>query len=295
MNKIVIVFCLAIATGIVAGCGKSAPTDNSNASVNANVTTTEANYPDASAALAEGNRLFDINKTDEAIAAYKKAVEMDPDLGEAWFKLGIAYALIEREEKLRAQNDETEYSPTPTPEKQEKQPTRTKDSEKAFEKAVKAYKKQLDANPKDDVAYYNLGRAYDKLDEDEDSLKALREAVKLKPDSTEYQTALGAILSKLAKYDEAVRVLKKALELDPENAKAEELLDQADAGRKRINFSQTPKPQSSQSNTKVNTDEAGGDNIVPGEIPKSPQTKPTPSKPSPAKPTPGKMDKKGNP
>ncbi len=294
MNKILIVFCLALATAVVAGCGKSAPTDNSNTSVNANVGAPEVNYPDAASALTEGNRLFDINKTDEAIAAYKKAVEMDPDLGEAWFKLGIAYALIEREEKLRAQNEETEYSPTPTPEKPEKQPTRTKDSEKAFEKAVKAYKKQLDANPKDDVAYFNLGRAYDKLDEDEDALKALREAVKLKPESTEYQTGLGAILSKLAKYDEAVKVLKKALELDPENAKAEELLDQADAGRKRINFSQTPKP-SSQSNTKVNTDDAGGDVIPPGDSPKPSPAKPTPSKPAPAKPTPGKMDKKGNP
>ncbi len=271
------------------GCGKSGPANSNSGTTNANVNSNSApealpDFPDAKTALAEGNRLFDINKTDEAIRAYRKAVELDPDLGEAWFKLGVAYALIEREKELEAVNDQVEYSPTPTPSKKDKEAARTKDSEKAFENAVKAYKKLLSANVKDDVAHFNLGRAYDKLNEDEDALKSLREAVKLKPDSTEYQTGLGSILIKLAKYDEAVKVLKKALELDAENSQAEELLEKADAGRKRINFSVTPKPQqtSGSSNT-AKTDDLGGDTL------------PTPS----AKPTPGKtpapkLDKKGD-
>jgi cytochrome c-type biogenesis protein CcmH/NrfG len=101
---------------------------------------------------------------------------------------------------------------------------------------VKAYKKILAKNPKDDVAQYNLGRSYNKLNMDKEAEKALREAVKLKPDDSEYQTELGTILIKLAHYEEAVGVLKKALKLDENNSQAEELLEKAQAGQKRIDF-----------------------------------------------------------
>lgn len=277
---------------VLFGCGKGTANSNTNSAA-ANVSNSNSGsaetlpeFADAPAALAEGNRLFDINKTDLAIEAFKKAVELDPDLGEAWFKLGIAYSLIEREKELEAVNDQTEYTPTPTPSKKEKQAVRTKESEKAFENAVKAYKKQLSANPKDDLAHFNLGRTYDKLDEDEDALKSLKEAVRLKPESTEYQTELGSIQIKLAQYDEAVRTLKKAIELDPENSQAEEMLEKAEAGKRRINFSVTPKPLQTSGSSNTNeksTDDSGGD------------PSPTSPKSAPTKPSNPKVDKKGNP
>jgi tetratricopeptide (TPR) repeat protein len=268
----------------LAGCGggqsnsnqNTAPANAANSNNAATVSETAPRYSDPETALAEGNKFFDTNKTDLAIQAYKQAVEMNPDLGEAWFKLGIAHALVEKEKELEAVND-TEYTPTPTPAKREKEAVRAKESEKAFENAVKAYRKQLSKNPKDDVAQYNLGRALNKLDEDEDALKALREAVKLKPESTEYQAELGVILIKLAKYDEAVRALKKALEIDPENAEAEELLEKAEAGRKRVNFSQTPKPlQSKDSNSNTKPGDTPPDGETPKAEPPKPNKTPTP-------------------
>jgi tetratricopeptide (TPR) repeat protein len=233
----------------------SSPTQTpiTNTNVNSNTqaqATPLPEFTDAETAFAEGNKLFDANKTELAIEAYNQAVKLNPDLAEAYFKLGVSYALIEKQKEIDSLNEEIEVTPTPTPGKKPKKdvppPIRVKDSEKAFEKAVKAYKKLLAKNPKDDVALFNLGRAYNKLDEDEDSEKSLREAVKLKPDDTVYQTELGAILIKLAKYDEAVRVLKKALDLDAENSEADELLEKAEAGKKRINFSSSPKPQQQQ-------------------------------------------------
>ncbi len=110
------------------------------------------------------------------------------------------------------------------------------ESDKAFENAVKAYKKILAKNPKDDVAQFNIGRSYNKLNEDKEAVKSLRQAVKFKPEDSEYQTELGAILVKLAQYQEAVNVLKKALKLDENNSQAEQLLEKAEAGRKRIDF-----------------------------------------------------------
>lgn len=235
------------------GCGQTDSANQTTASDKA-ITNPDAaavqetplpEFTDAETALTEGNKFFNLNKTELAIAAYNQAVKLNPDLAEAWFKLGVAYSLIEKEKELEAINDQENYAPTPTPTKKDKKEpvTRTKDSEKAFEKAVAAYKKVISQNPKDDLAYYNLGRAYNKLDEDKEAEKALKKAVELKPDSSEYQTEYGAILFKLAQYDQAVRVLRKALELDPENAEAEELLEKAEAGKRRVNFSITPKPQ----------------------------------------------------
>ncbi len=265
MRKIFIAsFFVALAV-LQFGCSKTAENANQTnanaASPVANTNTNQAvaqstplpDFPDADSAYAEGDKLFDANKTELAVEAYKQAVDKNPDFADAWFKLGISYALIEKQNEVEALNEENpEETPTPTParksrnSKKDAPVVRTKDSEKAFEKAVAAYKKIIAKNKEDDAAYYNLGRSYNKLDEDEDAQKALKEAVKLKPEEALYQTEYGAILIKLSQYDEAVRALKKALDIDPENSEATELLEKAEAGKKRINFGVTPKPPTQQ-------------------------------------------------
>jgi len=213
-----------------------------------------AEITDANAALAEGNRLFDENQTQAAIDAYRHAITLDPNLADAHFQLGIAYAL------LAMQNELAGIVMQPQAANSKREPPKT-DSEKAFEAAVKAYEKRIDKNSDDDAAYFSLGRTYLKLLQDADAEKAFKQAVKLKPEDAEYQTELGAILIILAQYAEAIGPLKKAVELDPGNARAEELLEDAQAGRQRIDYRQknTNQPQAanrgvkSRSNTNTNS------------------------------------------
>ncbi|MGB7069551.1 MAG: tetratricopeptide repeat protein [Pyrinomonadaceae bacterium] len=239
---------------------------------------------DAASALAEGNRLLEANETEKAIETFSKALEFDPDLGDAHFKLGIAHSLIEKEAEVNALSEVT-----PTPDTKEKKPKSPKDikpeSEKNFENAVKAYKKHLAKHPKDDIAQYNLGRAYNKLNEDEDAAKALREAVRLKPEDTEYQTELGSIYIKLAKYPEAVSALRKAVQLDSSNSQAEDLLDKAEAGRRRTDFTPVKKD--------AKTDKASRPASEKREGPKNEDARPEKSE----KPEPPKKDEtsKNNP
>jgi len=187
---------------------------------------TEITDPDA--ALAEGNRLLDENQTQLAIDAYRHAVSLSPDLADAYFQLGIAYALL----ALQNQQAGVVTAPPANAKVAEKKT----DSEKAFEKAVKAYEKRIDAKAEDHAAYFSLGRTYVKLLNDQEAEKAFKQAVKLKPDDAEYQTELGAILIILAKYHEAIVPLKKAIEIDGVNGRAQELLEDAQAGRQRIDY-----------------------------------------------------------
>ncbi|PYS99377.1 MAG: hypothetical protein DMF63_12230 [Acidobacteria bacterium] len=258
---------------VSAGCTRSAPNETNE---NSAAATELSQFTDPNLALAEGTKFLDTGETDKAIDALSQAVKLNPELGEAWFKLGIAYALAEK-------RDETLETTRPESSSNDKKPTKT-NSEKAFEKAVAAYKKITSQNDQDDVAYFNLGRAYNKLNEDEDAAKALKQAVKLKPDDTEYQTELGAILIKLAQYHEAIAPLKKALELDPDNIRAQELLEDAEAGRSRVNYASTPKkPSNSNASSNSNSNTAPpSDNRPPPPPPESNTAKPrpTPTRPS---------------
>lgn len=207
----------------LAGCRRTA--DNTNAD-NANVAENPfANITDADQALAEGNRLLDEDQVESAVDAFKQAVKLNPDLAEAWFKLGIAYGLLEKAAQQTGDHVIGDSDSKTKP-----------NSQKAFEKAVEAYKKWLNANPNDDVGWFNLGRAYAKLLKDEDAEDAFRKAVKLKPNEVDYLVELGNVLIHLAKYHEALDPLKKAVELDPDNPRAQDLLDDAEAGRQRLDY-----------------------------------------------------------
>ncbi len=187
-------------------------------------------YTDAETALAGGNELFDQDEIEKAVEAYKQAAKLNPELAEAHFKLGIALALIENEQELVITSTEPDNS-ADTPKEEKKS-----NSVIAFENAVTAYKKILKKNPKDDVGHYNLGRAYDRLNDDKEARKSLEQAVKLQPENMLYQMELGAVLIKLAQYDEAVRALRKAAEADDANEQVRELLEEAEAGKKRVDF-----------------------------------------------------------
>ena len=265
---------------MIIGHGCSASTGNVQEPSNTEAVNelTVANVSDAKVALAEGIRLFDENQTEKAIEFLEHAVALDPNLAEGHFRLGIAYSLLEMQYEQEGVITETSGNTNSGRTK--------KRSERSFERAVEAYKKWVDANPKDDLAFFNLGRTYSKIMKDEEAEEAFEKAVELKPEDTEYQTELGAILVKLAKYHEAIPPLKKAIELDPENVRAEELLEDAQAGRQRLDYVSKPDANKTASNKAANsnTSTEGNSNTVMPPRPGNSNSKPSPAPPK--KPTP---------
>lgn len=204
MRNYFLIVLLVLVPAFLPACGSSAD-GNTNAVGNAN-SESVPQYADARTAYDEGAKFFEAGRESMAVEALKQAVAFDPDLADAHFKLGMAYLILDKE----------------------------KDAEQSFEAAVAAFKKIIKENPDDAQAQFNLGRSYNKLNKDDEAEDAIRRAVKLNPDDSSYNTEMGAILIKLAKYPEAITFLKKALELDGENSRAEELLEKAEDGRRRV-------------------------------------------------------------
>ena len=225
------------------GCNRTATLDNSNQS-NTNIAANQTNaqktsvpeFTDADTALAEGRRLLDENKTEQSIEALKQAVKLNPELAEGFFYLGVAYGLLEDNDVISETSAEEEITVTRKDKKGKKETVKLTHSEKAYQDAADLYEKIIKENPENDLAFYNLGRSYKKLNKDEEAEKALRQAVKLKPDDADYQMELGIVLTKLSHYDDAIKALKKAQGIDPNNLYIQEWLEKAEAGEKRIDF-----------------------------------------------------------
>ena len=117
---------------------------------------------------------------DEAIAAWEKALALDPTMVNAYEKLGKAYYTQGR-----------------------------------FDKAGEIYRKQLEMRPDDPMIYYSLGVVYRMNEQFEDAVKMQTKALSLNPKLATAYNELGLIYCKQKKLDEAIAAHKTALELDP--------------------------------------------------------------------------------
>ena len=156
--------------------------------------------------LDQGKELYKKDEDQKAADAFQTATKLDPDFAEAYFRLGLAHdALGDKQE-----------------------------AEDAYKQAIEKYKKFIVANPKDAEAHYNIGQAYAGLHIHTEAVREYRLATKLSPDDGDIYFDLGSSLTKLAQYDEAAAAFQKCIELDPENYRAQDALEEAREGVKRI-------------------------------------------------------------
>jgi tetratricopeptide (TPR) repeat protein len=118
---------------------------------------------------------------DRAIEAFRKALELKPDLYEAWNNLGVAY-----------------------------------DAKGEYDRAIEAYCKALELKPDLHEAWYNLGVAYGMKREHDQAIEALHKALELQPDDPQAWNDLGVAYGIKGEYDQAIKACRKALELKPD-------------------------------------------------------------------------------
>jgi Flp pilus assembly protein TadD len=133
----------------------------------------------------EGNTLYAHGKYDEAIQAYDKAIEINPQDADAWYYKGTALDMLRK-----------------------------------YDEAIQAFDRAIEINPQDADAWYEKGWNLGELGKHEEAIEALDEAIRLDPNYASAWEDKGWNLGELGKHEEAIQALDKAIDIDPQYAYA---------------------------------------------------------------------------
>jgi tetratricopeptide (TPR) repeat protein len=132
-----------------------------------------------------GQTLMKQGWLDEAIAAYREAVRIDPGYLNAWLDLGTALS-----------------------------------NRGLYEQALTADQQVVRLRPDSPTGYVNLGLTYGELGDLEQSIACLRTAVRLQPKDASYHLGLANALDRATRLHEAVAAYREAVRLKPDYAQA---------------------------------------------------------------------------
>jgi len=136
--------------------------------------------------LRQGDENYDAGRFDEAIAAYKKAIKLQPDNVLAYYTLGLAYQ-----------------------------------SKNMLDKATELYQKASQLDPNFAYPYFGLGTTYHSKLIFDKAQEFYKKTAQLEPDFAEAYLQLGNIYFKLGRYREAVLKYQKSLQIIDKDRAAE--------------------------------------------------------------------------
>lgn len=153
----------------------------------------------ARAFVEEGLRHAEGGRWDEAIGAYKKAVEVDPRYAEAYLDLGDAYM-----------------------------------SSGNYREGFAAYRQAIAVAPRNADAFTSLGAAFNDMGQHGEAFKPFVTALALRPDHAEAHFGIGFAYLRLDNFREALPYLRKAARLMPDDADAHLALGQTYLGLRDV-------------------------------------------------------------
>jgi serine/threonine-protein kinase len=161
-----------------------------------------------------GDILVELDQDDEAIAAYRQALEVMPEdtdshfaLGNVWFNKGrFDDAVAEYRETIRLNGDHVLAHHHLGDALKEKGQT---------DEAILAYTKAVELKPDYHEAHNDLGDALKAKGRTDDAIAAYRKAVELKPDNAIYQNDLGLALRAKGELEAAIARHREAIRLKP--------------------------------------------------------------------------------
>ncbi|MEL4898049.1 tetratricopeptide repeat protein [Crocosphaera sp. Alani8] len=157
-----------------------------------------------------------LERYDEAILSYDKALEFKPDYDAAWYNRGIALKNLGRlDEAILSYDKALEFKP---------------DDDAAWynrgialknlgrlDEAILSYDKAIEIKPDDDAAWYNRGIALKNLGRLDEAILSYDKALEFKPDDDAAWYNRGIALKNLGRLDEAILSYDKALEFKPDD------------------------------------------------------------------------------
>ena len=178
--------------------------------------TSEDKLKHASRSVCRGVAHLHLGKYDQAIEAFKEAIEIKPGNEGAWYNLGITYGRLKKYDqaieayekalKIRPDNQAAWYNLG-----------NAHYELKKYDQAIEDLKRALEFEPDDETAWANLGITYGQLEKYDQAIEAYKRALEIKPDMKEAWVNLGAAHYELKKYDQAIEAFRKTIETKPDD------------------------------------------------------------------------------
>ncbi len=190
-------------------------------------------YPeDLHAHMNLGTAYYRLNRENEAVKEYKKALEISPNNPDALHNL--AYVLKNSKDRT-GKAGETPPGSIGTPFAEDNllkesllQEAETLRTSGRIREAVKVYRRILEIDPEAHVARHNLGVLLYRLKNYDEAQEQLRRVIEKDPGFIDAYNSLGVVFAARENYNEARKLWDKALELNPGYEKAADNLKQMD-------------------------------------------------------------------
>lgn len=168
--------------------------------------------------------LLQKGKTEEAIAHYNKALELDPNYGEGHYNLANALLRVGRTEEAIAHYQKAlEIYPKNISARYNLASVLVQGGR--MEEGIAQYRKAIELNPRNAGAHNNLGVTLLRLGRVDEAVAQFREALAHEPNNAQANYNLANTLVQAGRLDEAVRHYQRALQSDPRNTAARDRLD----------------------------------------------------------------------
>ena len=161
-----------------------------------------------------GNVLLGEKKLDEAITAYRKAIELQPNLAMPYSNLGSVLTQQGKlDEAIAAHQKAVNLRPDAAIAHSSLGAALVDQGK--YEDAIVAVHRAIALDPKFAQSYSNLGTALEAQEKLDEAIAAYRKATELQPDNVDAQYKLGASLQKTGQLDEAMVAFRKSIEIQP--------------------------------------------------------------------------------
>lgn len=171
-----------------------------------------------------GVAYYQDGKIEKAIAAYQKAVQLEPNFADAYGGLGVIYwrtgdldaAIRHCQKAIKIAPENIEFHQNLTQIYWQKG---------LYDRAAIGYRIILELNPSDENALHHLGIILLSKQEYDEAISCFQKVLQLNPDNALTHGALGTVYYKLGEEGPAIHEFREVLRLDPQNQNAHKMLE----------------------------------------------------------------------
>ncbi|ULP71820.1 Serine/threonine-protein kinase C [Nodularia sphaerocarpa UHCC 0038] len=162
----------------------------------------------------QGKTLSELKKYQEALAAYDQAIQIQPDYVEAWSGRGFVLRNLQRYPEAIASFDKALQLDNNSPEVWNAK-GETFSNLQQYNNAIQSYEKAIELQSNYYEAWYSKGLAFHNLKQYDDAITAYETAIEFKPDYSQAWYSLGNSLFNLNRFDYALKAYDKAVQYRP--------------------------------------------------------------------------------